>query len=237
MHYLTAPNMVQLDRSNKAPGLQNSGCMLAFSPHRYRCCQHNAGIGWPQYAVHLWMATQDNGLALMQYAANTVTTTVADGVEVTAEVRTDFPFSDTVGIEVSPKKAAEFPIYLRVPAWCKGAKLTLNGQPQPSTADGPGYLRVLRAWSPGDKVVLTLPMAVDVSTWRTHRDAVSVRRGPLWYSLKVGERWERRKQLEDQLRHVMDCWGGRPYIVGVADQVPPNGEIDFCRRIADFVSR
>jgi hypothetical protein len=30
-----------------------------------------------------------------------------------------------------------------------------------------------------------------VATWRSNADSVSVRRGPLWYSLKIGERWER----------------------------------------------
>ncbi|HUU59481.1 MAG TPA: hypothetical protein VMZ50_08060 [Phycisphaerae bacterium] len=28
---------------------------------------------------------------------------------------------------------------------------------------------------------------------------------------------------------------GTPFILGVADQVPPNGELDFCRRISDLV--
>ncbi|HOW18307.1 MAG TPA: glycoside hydrolase family 127 protein, partial [Phycisphaerae bacterium] len=51
LHYITSPNVVQLDAGNKAPGLENSGCMLAYSPdERYRCCQHNVAMGWPYYA-------------------------------------------------------------------------------------------------------------------------------------------------------------------------------------------
>src|SRR6185369_649061 len=32
LHYLTCANQVQLDRSNKAPGIQNSGTMFSYSP-------------------------------------------------------------------------------------------------------------------------------------------------------------------------------------------------------------
>ncbi len=43
---------------------------------------------------------------------------------------------------------------------------------------------------------------------------------------------------EDMQRHVekvLDCWDGRPFVLGVADQVPPDGDIDFCRKIAELV--
>jgi len=40
-----------------------------------------------------------------------------------------------------------------------------------------------------------------------------------------------RIQLETLLRE----WEGGPFVVGVADQVPPNGDIDMCRRISDRV--
>ena len=83
LHYLTAPNMICLDRTNKSPGLQNRGCMLAFDPHRYRCCQHNISHGWPYFAEELWLATSDNGLCAALYAPSHVTAKVGDGTTVT----------------------------------------------------------------------------------------------------------------------------------------------------------
>jgi len=50
LHYLTAPNQVVLDARNHSPGVQNRGCMFAYNPHSYRCCQHNVSHGWPYYA-------------------------------------------------------------------------------------------------------------------------------------------------------------------------------------------
>ena len=37
------------------------------------------------------------------------------------------------------------------------------------------------------------------------------------------------------MRQLIDCWQGRPFIVSVADQIPPDGNIDFCRKIAEMV--
>jgi Uncharacterized protein conserved in bacteria len=90
LHYLTAPNMVQLDRGNKAPFLQNAGTMLSYEPFEtYRCCQHNHGLGWTSFADHLWMATPRNGLAAVFYAPCEVTAKVGDGTTVRIVVDTD----------------------------------------------------------------------------------------------------------------------------------------------------
>src|SRR6185295_2089982 len=74
LHYLTAPNMVILDGQNKAPSLANGGCMLMYSPTKYRCCQHNVAMGWPYFAEHLWVSAPAKkdapaGLAAVFYAS------------------------------------------------------------------------------------------------------------------------------------------------------------------------
>ena len=43
-------------------------------------------------------------------------------------------------------------------------------------------------------------------------------------------------QMAAHVRRLRACWAGRPFVMGVADQVPPDGNIDFCRRIAELVS-
>ncbi len=42
-------------------------------------------------------------------------------------------------------------------------------------------------------------------------------------------------QMEKHVLEVIDAWGGRRFILGSADQVPPDANIDFCRRIADLL--
>lgn len=44
--------------------------------------------------------------------------------------------------------------------------------------------------------------------------------------------WEDMKQ---HVEKVLECWAGTPFILGVADQVPPDGDIRFCHKIARLI--
>ncbi len=191
LHYLTSPNLIQLDRKNKAPMVENDGDMFSYNPADYRCCQHNVAFGWPYFSEHLWMATTGNGLAAVLYAPSAVTAKVGSGAEVRFTETTSYPFDETVTFTCSTKKTTRFPFYLRIPNWCKQPKLTVNGQAQTVPPTPKGWLVVNRAWKDGDRVQLELPMSLEVSVWVKNRYAVSVSRGPLTYSLKIGERWQR----------------------------------------------
>lgn len=189
LHYLTAPNQVQLDRAGKAPLIENSGDMFSYNPYQYRCCQHNVAHAWPYYAEHLWMATADNGLAAVLYAPSTVEAKAGDGTEVKITETTEYPFDDTVTLALEMRSAMRFPLLLRVPAWAAGAEAMVNGKAD-GTA-GKGWITIDRTWKSGDRVKLRLPMTIAIKTWAKNGDAVSVYRGPLAYSLKIGERWQR----------------------------------------------
>src|SRR6202012_1512886 len=129
LHYLTGANMVQLDRKNKAPGIENGGTMLSFSPFEvYRCCQHNVSHGWPYYAEELWLATSDGGLCASLYAPSEVTAKAGPGggTDVRIAESTDYPFADPIPLAVSTPAPAKFPLYLRVPGWSKQPSVRVN---------------------------------------------------------------------------------------------------------------
>ena len=191
LHYLTAANQVVLDAGNHSPGIQNRGCMFAYDPNRYRCCQHNHGHGWPYMAEELWLATGDRGLCASLYAESEVTAKVADGTEVTITESTRYPFEDTIRFALKTPKAVRFPLYLRVPAWCEGARVAVNGQDVAAEARPLSYLVIDRTWADGDTVALTLPMRVEAVVWAGNQGAVSIRRGPLWFALRIEEEWRR----------------------------------------------
>jgi hypothetical protein len=199
LHYLTAPNMVQLDRGGKQPYFDNGGDMLSYNPFQYRCCLHNVVMGWPYYAERIWMATAGNGLAAAFYAPSEARAKVgAAGVEARVAMETGYPFDEGVKIRfASLAAAARFPLSLRIPGWCKAAKLSVNGAEQKMPAPEKGWVTVEREWRAGDTVELTLPMEVGVKRWPKMRNAASVHRGPLAFSLKIGERWERYGDSEE----------------------------------------
>ena len=191
LRYLTAPNLVQSDRQSKAPGLQNSGPMLLMDPHRHRCCQHNVGQGWPYYAEHLWAATRDNGLAVLLYSASEVNATVGNGTSVTIKENTHYPFEEQIEFVVSLPNQVSFPLYLRVPGWCDKPELEINGKLEKIPARQGLYILIKRIWSNGDKVNLKLNMNIRLTKWTKNKNSVSVSRGPLSYSLKIGEKYVR----------------------------------------------
>jgi len=81
-----------------------------------------------------------------------------------------------------------FAFHLRIPAWCKKPSLTVNGKAWelPGTNS---LTSILREWSDGDVVELSLPMEVEVSRW--YENSAVVERGPLVYALKIGEAWQK----------------------------------------------
>ena len=189
LHYLTAPNQIQLDRAAKEPLIENGGDMFSYNPYQYRCCQHNVAHAWPYYAEHLWMATAENGLAAVLYAASSVEAKAGDGTVVRIVEKTDYPFDETITLSLEMKSAVKFPLLLRIPAWAAAASVTVNGS-SAGTRSG-GWFTIDRTWKSGDLVKLTLPMKISLKTWVKSGNSVSVYRGPLAYSLRIGERWQR----------------------------------------------
>jgi hypothetical protein len=157
----------------------------------FGCCTANMHQGWPKLAANLWMATPDDGLAAIVYGPSEVTTMVRGGVAVTLTEITDYPFRDAITINVKLARPAQFPLVLRIPKWSDDTRIAVNGQPLNGIKAGE-FFRADREWKNGDRVELRFPMRVRTSTW--YNNSIAVERGPLVYSLKIGESWHKIKQ-------------------------------------------
>ncbi len=191
LRYLTAPNMVVSDSRNHAPGIDNKGPFLMMNPFSSRCCQHNHSHGWPYFSKSLWMATPDNGVCAAMFSESKVQVKVAAGIPVAFSEETHYPFDDTIRFRFSSEKPVRFPFYLRIPAWCQNVKVAINGVQAAVDASSGKYVKIERGWKNGDTVALTLPMPVSVKRWERNHDSASVNYGPLTFSLKIGERYDR----------------------------------------------
>jgi hypothetical protein len=88
---------------------------------------------------------------------------------------------------VQPRKPAAFPLKLRIPSWATGATVKVNGKvsnPKPGT-----FATISRTWKTGDRIDIKLPMAIRVE--RRFNNSATITRGPLVYSLKIGEDWKK----------------------------------------------
>jgi DUF1680 family protein len=80
--------------------------------------------------------------------------------EVTVRQETAYPESQNSTLTVQTANAVQFPLRIRVPAWCKGASIRVNGERQ-NVPCAPGTWASLdQKWSSGDRISVELPMEV-----------------------------------------------------------------------------
>jgi len=158
----------------------------------YPCCTSNLHQGWPKFTQNLWYATEDNGAAALIYAPNEVRLKVANGIVVQWNEETNYPFDEkitfTLTIPDKKQKTVVFPLHLRIPTWCEGANIQVNGVDW-SNPTGNSIAKVVREWKSGDIVTLQLHQKVKISRW--YEQSAVVERGPIIYALRIGEKWEK----------------------------------------------
>ncbi len=194
VHYITSANSISLGNDPKGSDFDNPWPMQAYMPgvRNYRCCPHNYGMGWPYYAEEMWLATADGGLCASLYGASEVRAQVgADRDWIRLAQATRYPFGDTIQFTFTSEnnRAVAFPLALRIPGWCRQAKIEINGKPHEQTPDAGTYAIIHRLWLSGDRVTLHLPMRAALKHWPTNQNSVSVHCGPLAYSLAIKEQW------------------------------------------------
>ncbi|HZL05608.1 MAG TPA: beta-L-arabinofuranosidase domain-containing protein, partial [Coriobacteriia bacterium] len=129
-----------------------------------------------------YLATADEtGFQLHLYAPTVLDVPVADG-SVRATVQTEYPTDGVVTVQIDESPAQPWTLSLRIPAWCTGATVEVDGVRSEATPDARGYLRIERAWASGDVVRLELPMPVRLTVAHPSVDAVrgsvAIERGP-----------------------------------------------------------
>ena len=154
----------------------------------YGCCTANLSQGWPKFARSLVMRS-GRGLAVVAYAPCRVETAV-DDVPVTLRVITDYPFRDTVRIEVETAAPVSFPLSLRIPAWAAETEVVWGGNRYPAV---PGEFLQLEDCFEGCSAV-ELVFSMEARRTVRPRGLSAVVRGPLCFALPVPENW---RQLPD----------------------------------------
>lgn len=144
---------------------------------------------------------------------------------------TGYPWDGAVKLTVQPQQTAKFALNLRIPGWCQGAKLAVNGQPVETLDLEKGYARLTRPWKAGDVVQLDLPM--EVRRMEAHPKVaadlgrVAVQRGPIVYCFEAVDNRDGVQNIvlpQDPkfvAEHRADLLGGVTVIKGVDRQGRP----------------
>jgi len=187
--YDQQPNQVLCDVQTREWTTNGPDSNIFGLEPNFGCCTANMHQGWPKFAASLWMATPDQGLVAVAYAPSVVTTAVLEGTNVRITEDTAYPFSGNVRFVVDPAVPAEFPIEFRIPAWAAGASIVVNEKSESKDLPPGSFYTIARRWNRGDRVALRFPLRIRTSQW--YHDSVAVERGPLIFSLKIGEQWRK----------------------------------------------
>jgi hypothetical protein len=144
------------------------------------CCNPNAVRLMPHYVNQMWMRLNDRlGVAAMTYGPSTLTTEI-NGVSVTIEQETRYPFSEAVTLTITPVSEVEFVLYLRKPGWSVDTAVAVEGA---DISEDDGFVVLSKKWSPGDTVRLTFTARIEPVL--NPNGEYSVRRGPLQYAMPI----------------------------------------------------
>jgi hypothetical protein len=191
LQYFSCPNQFLATLDSDHNVMEHGGRKMAYQPNPGQvtaCCGGNVHRIFPNYAIRMWMKTADGGLAAVLYGPSAVTARVGEDSSLVRIVQTtDYPFRERIEFNISAEQPVAFPLALRVPGWCSAPRLVINGKPVPAVRDPNGFIILRRTFTPGERIVLTLPMKLAVTHWP--QNGIGIERGPIVYSLPIKENW------------------------------------------------
>jgi hypothetical protein len=140
------------------------------------CCPNNFRKGMIRLPDHIYYAWRQ-GFAVNLFEGSEADIEVAGGTTVHVTQSTDYPGAGVSTITIGGlSEPQEFPVRVRIPAWCRNATVEVNGN-----ESGP---LINRRWRDGDTIRIHLPM-----DWRfvggrcRQQGRAAVMRGPVVYCL------------------------------------------------------
>ncbi|QHI39231.1 Non-reducing end beta-L-arabinofuranosidase [Kordia antarctica] len=129
-----------------------------------------------------------NGVAVNLYGGNKLDTKLTDGSPIKLTQVTEYPWDGKVTITIDECKNEAFDMQLRIPVWCEGATISVNGETAEAAQSGT-FATINRAWKKGDVITLNLPMEIKLVEGHPRieevRNQVAIKRGPIVYCIET----------------------------------------------------
>ena len=170
--------------SNHNPFKYGSTWMAYRPTHETECCAGNVHRFLPNYAARMWLRAEDGPVAAL-YGPSRFR--YSDTVSLVEE--TEYPYDETVTLRVEARRKQRFTLRLRIPSWCEGAKIQVNGKPLKVALEPGTFYPLKRTFRDGDLIQIDFPMPL--KRQEAFGGGVYFERGPLLYSYAIPTCWER----------------------------------------------
>jgi DUF1680 family protein len=128
-------------------------------------------------------SVKDDAIHVNHFASGEAIMKVA-GAEVKLTQETRYPWDGKIKLTLAPEKRTTCAIKLRIPEWCKGANIAINGN-SPGNLVQNGYAVIHGDWKAGDVIEMDLPMEIERvkadPRVKDNAGRVAIRRGPIVY--------------------------------------------------------
>ncbi|HEX3766269.1 MAG TPA: beta-L-arabinofuranosidase domain-containing protein [Kofleriaceae bacterium] len=149
----------------------------------YWCCTGSGSESFAKLGDSIYFA-DDDGLYVNLFIASELAWSER-GVTVIQDTR--FPVEPRTSLIVKAARPVAFALRVRVPGWtARGGSARLNGKPLNGFAAPGGYLVLDRTWHDGDRVDVSLPMAITTSPMPDDPSLQAILYGPLVLAARMG---------------------------------------------------
>ncbi|RYF60266.1 MAG: glycoside hydrolase family 127 protein, partial [Cytophagaceae bacterium] len=151
------------------------------------CCPPNTVRTVSEVSNYAY-SISDKGLWLNLFGGNQLNTQLKDGSPLQLTQTTNYPWDGAITIQMDQVPTSSFSVFVRIPGWCQGATIKVNGAIVKTRVEAGTYAELNRKWAVGDRVDISLPMPVKLieanPLVEENRNQVAVKRGPIVYCLE-----------------------------------------------------
>lgn len=125
------------------------------------------------------VTAQKEGVQVNFYNEGTFTVETPKKQSIQVKQQTAYPVDGKIKLQLAIKKAEQFAVNLRIPAWSKNSQVEVNGKPIEQQVIAGQYLNIKRQWQNGDELTLNLDMRGRIETLSGEPDNLALLRGPM----------------------------------------------------------
>ncbi len=155
--------------------------VFGLEPH-FGCCTSNFNQGWPKFALSTFYHSEDTVLC------TGIAPAIVNAGDVTVELKTDYPFRTGMTYTVRCATPRKFRLAVRIPGCVKNLSIDL-----PYVLED-GFAVFDREWTGETRIQVNFEFE---TRFVPRADMFVLERGPLLYSLEIGEDWKRVEYEKD----------------------------------------
>ena len=139
-------------------GSVTSTWMACRPTHETECCSGNVHRLMPNSVTCMWLRSREGAIAAALYGPSAGEFDFPTAASGCIEQRTSYPFDGEIEFVFSMKGKAEIPFQLRIPGWCDGASIRINGKPWKGECPRGSFVTIRRKFRDDGRIRLHLGM-------------------------------------------------------------------------------